>query len=305
MKILVVGGSGALGGHAAAFLSQRGHEVSIGARKPPSPATPMAKMPFVPIDYMAGNVTTESLAGFDGIVFAAGNDGRHAASSPDMDEHLRKAAAEAQPGFMRVARDAGVGRVVQLGSYYWQAEPTLEDDSFYIRTRRLACEAGRAEACPGFDVISINPPMMVGGVPGLPSVMMMDPPVAWAKGDLKAPLFAPPGCTNYMSYRSLSQAIEGALLRGESGNAYLVGDETLTYAEYAELFFKAVGNPVQLEVRDEPHPVLPAYIIGEGYELTYEPDPEEAALLGYARNDVANGVAEAVAVYEGMRTRAS
>lgn len=300
MKILVVGGTGALGGHAAAYLSRKGHEVSIGARKPPLAATPMARLPFVRIDYMSEVVAPQALAGFGAVVFAAGNDGRHVSNLANMGEHLRRAALEAQPRFMRSARDAGVKRVVQLGTYYWQAEPQLEKADFYIHTRRLACEAGRAESRPGFDVMSVNPPQMVGGVPGLPNGMMMEPLVAWAKGDLRAPLFAPPGCTNYMSYRSLSQAVEGAISRGEPGKAYLVGDETLTYAQYGELFFKVIGRSVSLEVRDAHHPVLRSYSLSHGHELRYEPNPRETALLGYVRNDVRNGVAEAVSVYEGM-----
>lgn len=259
----------------------------------------MAKMPFLQGDYVKGDFTKDRLEGFDAVVFSAGNDMRHVAEGDDLDEHLLHANVEAVPHFMRIARDAGVKRVVLLGTFYIQAAPDLEKSRYYMRSRRLACEASRAESRPGFDVISINPPFMAGGVPGLPSPFL-DPNIAWAKGEVNAPLFAPAGGVNVMSYRSLSQAIEGALLRGEPGKAYLVGDENLTYAQYLSLFFKAAGNPVELESRDEPHPVFPDTFIsqGRGNFIHYEPDAEEVALLGYARNDVANGVAEAVALYE-------
>ena len=102
-----------------------------------------------------------------------------------------------------------------------------------------------------------------------------------------------------MSFRSLSQALEGALLRGESGKAYLVGDENLSFADYFGLFFKAAGSSETLAERDEEHPLLPDIAIpqGRGNWIRYEPDPEETALLGYARNDVANAVAEVVAQF--------
>ena len=77
MKVLVVGGTGALGGHAAIHLAAQGHDVSIGGRNPANPATPMAAMPFVQGDYVAGDFTPQRLAGFDWVVFAAGNDPRH------------------------------------------------------------------------------------------------------------------------------------------------------------------------------------------------------------------------------------
>jgi len=202
------------------------------------------------------------------------------------------------PAFMRAAREAGVQRVVQLGSFYPQAAPELEKGNFYIRSRRMACEGARAETRPGFAVISVNAPFMVGSVPGLPS-MIFEPYVAWAQGKLPIPAFAPAGGTNFMSYRSLSEALEGALLRGEPGKAYLVGDENLSFAEYFGLFFKAAGNPATLESRDEAHPLLPDVAIpqGRGNWIRYEPDAAETALLGYARGDVANAVAEVVAQY--------
>lgn len=298
MKILVVGGTGALGGHAATYLADKGHDVSIAARNAPAPGTPMAAMPFIQGDYVAGDFTPERLKGFDAIIFAAGNDPRHIPPSTDAQAHLLHANAEAVPAFMRAAREAGVKRVIQLGSFYPQAAPELEANNFYIRSRRLACEGARAEARPGFDVISVNAPFMVGSVPGLPS-MIFEPYVAWAEGKLPIPTFGPAGGTNFMSFRSLSQALEGALLRGESGKAYLVGDENLSFADYFGLFFKAAGNPAVLDARDEAHPLLPDVAIpqGRGNWIRYEPDAAETALLGYVRNDVANAVAEVVAQY--------
>jgi dihydroflavonol-4-reductase len=298
MKILVVGGTGALGAHSASYLSGRGHDVTIASRRPPLKDTPIVELPFLQGDYVKGDFTPDRLRGFEAIVFAAGNDLRHFSPSENAEVLLVRANVEGIPSFARAAREAGVQRLVQIGTFYPQAVPHLTKESFYMRSRLLACEGARAEGRPGFDVISVNPPFMVGGVQGMSSYML-DPYVEWALGKLEAPLFAPAGGTNFMSYRSLSQAVEGALLRGEPGKAYLVGDETLSVAEYLNLFFKAVGNPVRLEPRDEAHPVFPDYIMvqGRGNWIRYEPDPEETALLGYARNDVANGVAEAVASF--------
>ena len=305
MKILVVGGTGALGAHAASHLNAKGHEITIASRKPPSENTPLATLPFLQGDYVRGDFTPERLRGFDAVVFAAGNDLRHCSFSGDAEEILLRANAEGIPSFARAAREAGVKRMVQIGSAYPQATPELVQDSFYLRSRLLACEGARAEGRAGFDVISVNPSFMVGGLAGMPSYML-DPYVEWAMGVVEAPLFAPAGGSNFMSYRSLSQAIEGALLRGEPGKAYLVGDETISFAEYLNLYFEAVGNPVRLESRDEAHPVFPDEIMiqGRGNWIRYEPNAEEAALLGYTRNDVANGVAEAVAAFKTTHVKA-
>jgi nucleoside-diphosphate-sugar epimerase len=266
----------------------------------------MATLPFLQGDYVRGDFTPDRLRGFDAVVFAAGNDMRHLPTSENAEELLIRANVEGIPRFARAAREAGVKRMVQIGSAYPQATPELVKDSPYLRSRLLACEGARAEGRAGFDVMSVNPSFMVGGVPGLPSYFL-DPYFEWALGLVEAPLYAPTGGTNFMSYRSLSQAIEGALLRGEPGKAYLVGDETLSVADYLNLFFEAVGNPVRLEARDEEHPVFPSHTMvqGRGNWIRYEPDAEEAALLGYDRNDVANGVAEALAAFKTTHVKGS
>ena len=70
------------------------------------------------------------------------------------------------------------------------------------------------------------------------------------------PEFAPPGGTNFISTLSLSEAIEGALVRGAGGASYLVGDENLSFQDYFGAFFQALGRP-KPPVQDQEHPMLP------------------------------------------------
>jgi nucleoside-diphosphate-sugar epimerase len=255
-------------------------------------------MPFLKGDYVAGDYTAERLKGFDWVVFAAGNDPRHVPQGSDFEAFLFKANHEAVPAFFAACREAGVKRAIQLGSYYHQAAPHLLEGNSYIRSRKAACEGARAEGRPGFDVISVNAPFMVGTVPGLPSAIF-GPYTQWAKGLIPIPHYGPAGGTNFMSFRSLSEAIEGALERGEPGKAYLVGDEDLTFTQYFQLFFDAVGSDAKLEERDEENPLLPDIAIpqGRGNWVRVNPDPAEVALLGYTRNDVATAVGEVVAQF--------
>jgi dihydroflavonol-4-reductase len=298
VKVLIVGGTGALGGHAAIHLAAAGHEVSIGGRNPAHGDTPMAAMPFVQGDYIAGDYTPERLEGFDWVVFAAGNDPRHVPQGADFGEFLFRANHIAVPAFFAACREAGVKRAIQLGSYYHQAAPELLENNGYIRSRLAACEGARAEGAAGFDVISVNAPFMVGSVPGLPSAIF-GPYVSWAKGGIPIEPYAPPGGTNFMSFRSLSEAIEGALLRGEPGKAYLVGDEDLSFRDYFQLFFDAVGSAVQVEERDAELPLLPDVAIpqGRGNWVRVDPPADKVALLGYRRGDVRNAVADVAAQF--------
>lgn len=300
MKILIVGGTGALGGHAAAHLHAQGHEVTVAGRNPPHADTPMATMPFLKGDYVAGDFTPDRLKGFDWVVFAAGNDPRHVPQGSDFDAYLIKANHEAVPAFFAACREAGVKRAVQLGSFYPQASPDLLAGNGYIRSRLAACEGARGEGRPGFDVVSVNAPFMVGTVPGLPSAIF-GPYVQWAQGLIPIEHYAPSGGTNFMSFQSLSEAIEGALLRGEPGKAYLVGDENLSFRDYFQLFFDALGSDVQVEERDAEQPLLPDVAIpqGRGNWIRYEPDAVEVALLGYRRHDIAAAVREIAAQFGG------
>lgn len=300
MKVLVVGGTGALGGHAALHLAAKGHQVTITGRGTgANPATPLANLGYLRGDYVQGDFTVERLRGFDWVVFAAGNDPRHVPPGEDFGAWLHRANHVALPAFFAAAREAGVSRAVQLGSFYAQAAPGLVAGNVYIQSRQAACEGARAQGRPGFDVISVNAPFMVGTVPGLPSAIF-EPYVQWAKGQIPIPVYAPTGGTNFMSFASLSEAIEAALERGEPGRAYLVGDENLSFAQYFQLFFDAVGrHDVHVPALDQELPLLPDAAIpqGRGNFIAYEPDAGETALLGYRRHDIANAVRDIVAQF--------
>ena len=110
------------------------------------------------------------------------------------------------------------------------------------------------------------------------------------------PVFAPEGGTNHMTAGSLAQAVSGALARGVGGTPYLVGDVNYSWKEYLELWFDAVGKPAELEVRAEDHPMLPNVMMfaGVGATVSYEPDLEETALLGYSRGHLRQEIAEVV-----------
>ncbi|MDR3065188.1 MAG: NAD-dependent epimerase/dehydratase family protein [Comamonas sp.] len=296
MKILVVGGTGLLGGHAALHLQSLGHQVSIAARKPAPAGTPMAQLPFKTIDYVSGRTRPEELQGFDAMVFAAGNDIRHVPPDSDAAAHWLHANGEALPRFFALARDAGVRKAVLIGSFYPQLDIRLTERDPYVRSRHLACVGVRALATPGFEVCSLNAPFMVGAVSGLPSPIF-EAYTAYAQGRLgDIPVFGPTGGTNFMSVRSLSEAIAGALENGESGKAYLLGDENLRFSDFFKLFFEAVGSDTQVPEKDESHPLMPDAVIyaGRGTPVNYQPSAEAQKHLNYRRNDIRAAVRQAV-----------
>lgn len=301
MNILVVGGTGLIGGHAALHLASLGHRVTIAARKPAAvvEGSLLAALPFLAIDYLADDTRRDTLAGFDTLVFAAGNDIRHLPPGSDEAGHWQRANVEGVPAFFRRARAAGIGQAVHIGSFYPQARPELVDKSSYVRGRKLADDGVRALASGDFRVCSVNAPFVVGTVPGL-VVPGLAAHAAYALGRIpQMPMFAIPGGVNFISTQSLSEAVAGALTRGENGKAYMVGDENLSFQDYFGEYFRAAGREAPLELIDQEHPLLPDAVLyaGRGGTLYYEPDAAETALLGYRRNDVRRTLREIVGFY--------
>lgn len=297
MKTLIIGGAGFIGAATAYLLRRRGQDVTLAGRTAPSPDSPLAAFPFVRIDYTDADAGRSIPDGFDAMIFSAGNDVRHKPPEAD-DAHWQSANAEAVPRFFEAARAAGIGRAVNVGSFYPQVAPHLVETNAYIRSRRDA-EVGIARlARPDFIANSVNAPLVIGTVAGV-SVRFFEMHVRFALGELAPmPEFVPPGGVNFISVRSLAEAIGGALERGAAGASYLVGDENLTFQQYFGAYFDAVGRPPP-PVRDDEAPIFPdrSIYFGRGNTLFYEPDPAVVELLGYRRNDVIPSIGEMVDNY--------
>jgi nucleoside-diphosphate-sugar epimerase len=302
MRILVVGGTGLIGGHAALYLKEQGHNVTLMARSAPKPPALQA-LPFIEGNYALDDFSDGRLEGFDALVFAAGGDIRHIPTDGSMtpEDFYTQYNSEGIPAFFKAARDAGIPRAVYIGSYYPQVAPEQVERNPYVRSRKIADDTIRAMSGPDFSVISLNAPFVLGQLDGL-DVPHLRALISYARGEIEgAPLFALPGATNHISVESLSQAVAGALTNGRPGKAYLVGDENLTWKAYLEYWCRHAGNPQNLEVRDAEHPMLPDMILfaGRGTDTTFE--PEGVRELGYARDRIDDTVAAIVAANDSSK----
>ena len=297
MRILVIGGTGPIGGHAALYLAGKRHDVVISSRNPPAAGTGLEELPWLQGDYLKHTFTEADLGGFDAVVFAAGVDVRHVPPGEDADAFYLHANGEIVPAFAAMAKRAGVSTFIHIGSFYPQVVPEKVEEHPYVRSRMLADKGICALADSTFRAMSLNAPFVVGLPKGMKNEMF-SAYVGYARGlypNIKP--FGPAGATNFISVQSLSEAIEGALARGVGGTSYLLGDENLSFADYFGLIFKAVGNTVNVPELDEEHPMLPDFAIiqGRGNVIAYEPDAAETELLGYRRGDIARTMSEIVA----------
>lgn len=288
MRLLIIGGTGMIGAHAALHLRDRGHDVTVAGRNPAPTGSPVVDFAFLAGDYMTPSFTREQLSEFEGVVFAAGQDPRHRADAED-ESFWSRSQSVGVPRFAKLAKEAGVRRFVQVGSYYHQLRPELAGTNPYIRARQDADVRARGLADDSFNACTLNPPSIIGVVPGA-SATRYRRMVSWAAGnEPDVPDHAPPGGTNYMSARSLAEAIGSALENAETGRAYLLGDQNLTYQEFFQMMVDAAGGARTIGVRDQEHPLLPdaAIVQGRGNRLAYEP---RVGGLEYGRDDCVRGV---------------
>lgn len=294
-NVLIVGGTGLTGAHAALHLRAAGHTVTLMSRSTPTvPA--LAGFPHIAGDYIHAPPTREVLGTFDHLVFAAGADIRQLPPGESDEAFFEHANVQAIPAFFALARDAGVGSAVYIGSYYPQVVPETIETSVYVRSRHLADEGVRALATDTFRVCSLNAPFILGYVEGV-ALPHLEALVHFALGRLEGlPAVAPDGGVNHITSTSMSVAIENALAKGRNGHAYLVGDENLSWKTYLERYFDHAGNPQDLPVSREEHPLFPDIMLyaGRNAVIDYEP---EVAELDYPRNQVEKTIAALVAAY--------
>lgn len=289
MKVLVVGGTGLIGGEIALHLQENGHAVTIMSRQP-SKVPKLAQLPFLQGNYIEDDMADGRLQGFDWLVFAAAADIRNLPrdGSVTPEAFYTRANDEAVPRFFKAAKQAGICRAVYIGTFYPRVAPQQIGVCPYVTSRHNTDLAVRALGDDGFNVCSLDVPFVLGQIEGLevPHIAAL---AEYARGNIPGlPLFAPKGGTNHISSHSLAQASLHALERGESGRAYLVGDENLSWKAYLELWCEAVGNPQDLEVREDDHPMFPNVIMfaGAGATVSYEPDAADLALLDYDRGQI-------------------
>lgn len=305
MKTLIVGGTGFVGGYTALHFHDLGHEVTIMGRSRPKGTSRLNDLRFVQGNYIEDDFRDGRLEGYDWLVFAAGSDMGNFPQDGSVTEaeFFEKANTIALPRFFEQARAAGISRAVYMGSFYSFVAPENIEKIPYVRSRHLSDAAIRALSAPTFNVCSCALPWIVGYVPGF-HVPQWHALAHYALGRLHGvPEFAPPGGANFMTCRSVAEAMLGGLERGESGKSYLIGDVNLSWKDYFELWFKAAGRPRDLDVRTG-HPIIPDFALSylSFGASRYEPPAEETAVLGYQRGVLLREIDACMGYYGSLPT---
>jgi len=261
MKVFIVGGTGFLGYYTVKELLSRGHQVSTMA------LPPLPKENLLPpeVSVTLGNYAQMSdqdlqnlLAECEGLIFAAGVDDRVVPKAPALD-FFRKGNVESTTRWIRLARQAGVSKVVVFNSYFAaidkkRPELKLVQKHPYVRSRREQIEAAKLEAGENMRVSFLMLPYIFGSMPG--RVPLWKPLIKYLTSWLPI-VFYPAGGSAMVSVEEVAQAAIGALEHGEAGAEYEVASANLTWKQMIAKILAVVG-------KRKPVVTVPAFLVRFG-----------------------------------------
>lgn len=245
MHVLVIGGTGFLGYHAAHELLRRQHRVSI-LGLPPSP--PPGQFPedvdivLADINQSSDQELTALFKPYDAIVFAAGVDDRAVPPAPAYNffyEANVKSAVRATTAAMK----AGVERFVLLGSYFshfnreWP-ELELAENHPYIRSRKEQLELCTSVAGQEMAMVVLELPYIFGSMPN--AVPLWAPLVSYVRSGV--PLYYTNGGTNMVAVQHVAEAIAGACERIDESRVFQIGDENVPWTDFLQALCRIVGR---------------------------------------------------------------
>ncbi|MBH1937524.1 NAD(P)H-binding protein [Streptomyces sp. AV19] len=261
LRILVVGGTGLLGHHVVTELLERGHRVTVLARRPSPVAERNGRVVVRTDDIRTCADPAGLLRGHDGVVFAAGVDDRAVPPAPAY-PYFEAGNVTPVARLVTGAVRAGCTRAVVLGSYFtafhrqWP-ELGLAAGHPYIRSRVEQARAALRTADAGVATAVLEIPFVFGCAPG--RTPLLSPLVPWLRSPW--PLAAPPGGTAVVTARTVARAAVGALERRATG-VYPVVDENLPWATLLGRLARAAGRP--RPVHRLPPPLLRAGLRATG-----------------------------------------
>lgn len=248
-RVLIIGGTGFLGYHAAHEFLAAGWEVTAVGLPPAPPAglfSPSIRLVIDDIHRLADSDLESLLAGHQALVFAAGLDDRVTPPRPAYPK-FHAANVETLERLIRAAKEAGVRRLVVLGSYFayfdrlWP-KMKLAERHPYIRSR---VEQARLATCtPGIEGMVLELPYIFGALPAPGWKPLWTPLIKYLRSFQT--LLYMPGGTACISAHTVGRAVVAAVERGQAGTRYPIGQENLTWEQMLNRLADAEGRQVRV-----------------------------------------------------------
>ncbi len=236
MRVLVTGATGFLGSHVVRALESRGYEVVRFARS-------------LGGDILDAKSVGEAAAGCRAVLHCAGRVSR----KPEEAEALYDLHVRGTKTVLDACAEAGVARAIVAstsGTVAVSDDPDhvgREDDAApigivsrwpYYRAKLFAERAALERNRPGFEVLSVNPSLLLG--PGDERASSTEDVRTFLEGVVPA---VPAGGLSFVDARDAAEAMALALETGRAGERYLVGACNLTVRDFFARLSRISGVP--------------------------------------------------------------
>ena len=243
-RYLVTGATGFLGSHLVSSLVEHGHEVVTLSRSGGVFPTGVVVRKGDVLDAAA---VRDAAAGCDGVFHCAGKVSR----KPEDAEELYRVHVEGTKTTLLACKEAGVKRVVVASSSGTVAvgdDPdhvATENDETpieilqrwpYYRAKLFAERAALAMNAPGFEVVCVNPTLLLG--PGDVHGSSTEDVRLFLEKKVPA---VPPGGLSYVDARDAAEGLRLAMERGKPGKRYLLGACNVTCREFMDRLERVSG----------------------------------------------------------------
>jgi len=315
-SVVIVGGTGLLGYHAALELIKRGFRVSALALEDVDLEGWYPKE--IQVEYgdvftMTPEQLAEVMKGHQAMVYAMGPDDRVVPKAP-ASRFFREKLVDTSARVFDAARRAGVERSVLLGSYFHHFHRLMPHLGLAARhpyiMARIEQEIAVLDAAgKGMDVMILELPYIFGT---MPMRVPLWKEVFFDRLLKMNPVLYPDGGSSMVCVSNVAEAIAGAISKGVHAHRYAIGDQNLRWKEMFAIMFAAIGVRRRFihvpfwmaaiagrymmfrEGRRSLEPGLNlAYIFKDVISRDFFLEPaQSAALLGYGSCDVREAIAE-------------
>lgn len=254
-RFLVTGATGFLGSHLVAALLQAKHEVVALVRRDPAKGSANGSAngsPQQQIHYHVGDILDRAslegaFQGCDAVFHCAGLVSR----DPLDADKLHRIHVEGTRNVLEMGRAAGVRRAIVASTSGVVAvsenASKIRDESHsapleiigawpYYRTKWFAELAAFETRAPGFEVVCVNPTLLLG--PGDLRGSSTRDVADILEGRLLA---IPGGGLSFVDVRDAAMAMIAAWERGTDGSRYLVAAQNLTLVDFAKKISRIAG----------------------------------------------------------------
>jgi len=248
MRLFLTGATGFVGSHIAALAAEQGADLRLLTRRSSNLSNLPKNAELVQGDLREPSAFASALRGCDALIHVAAD---YRLWVPDPAE-MYKANVEGTRELLRLAREAGVPRVVYTSSVATmgfrkdrsvvdEQTPVAESDMIghYKRSKWMAEQVAIEAARAGQEVVILNPTTPIGSMDTKPT------PTGRIVVDFlnrKFPAYVETGL-NLVDVEQIAQMHLLALERGRPGERYILGGENLTLKQILDRLAAITGLP--------------------------------------------------------------